>query len=237
VKQRSSSFTDAPASFRSRRSGAAAQGLLRVLRENGLSIVLFVLFAGTMVPMSVAGHLQDNEERIAHGNAPLSYAEYVVSDHFLEATMENWESEFLQMFLYVILTVFLFQKGSSESKERGESDAMVEKPLQELPWPVRMGGLARRLYENSLSLAFLLLFAGSFLLHAISGVREYNLEQSDHGGAALSLGEYFVSSRLWFESLQNWQSEFLSILAMVVLSIFLRQRGSPESNPVEIPKR
>jgi hypothetical protein len=236
VTERSRSVAAAETSFGGPRSGAALQAL-RLLRENGLSIVLFLLFAGTLVPMSVAGHLQSNEDRIAHGDEPLSYAQYVVSDHFLEATMENWESEFLQMFLYVVLTVFLFQKGSSESKEPDESDHVLEKPLRELPWPVRRGGLARWLYEHSLSLAFLLLFAGSFLLHAISGVREYNLEQSDHGGAALSLAEYLVSSRLWFESLQNWQSEFLSILAMVVLSIFLRQRGSPESKPVEIPER
>jgi hypothetical protein len=207
------------------------------LRENGLSIGLGLLFLGTLVPLSVAGHLQDNEARAAHGEAPLSYPRYLLSDHFLEATMENCESEFLQMFLYVLLTVFLIQKGSSESKEPGEPDAVVEKEWDDLPWPVRRGGLAKWLYESSLSLAFLILFAGAFLLHAASGVKVYNGEKAAHGGAESSFAEYLVSSRFWFESLQNWQSEFLSIGSMVLLSIFLRQRGSPESNPIEVPKR
>jgi hypothetical protein len=211
--------------------------LRRILRENGLSIVLTLLFVGTIIPMSVAGYLEDGENRAAHGEEPLSYSRYLRSDHFLEATMENWESEFLQMFLYVLLTVFLFQKGSSESKEPGEPDAVVPKATRDLPWPVRAGGLFRKLYESSLSLAFLLLFAGSLLLHAASGARAYNQDQIVHGLPTSSFVEYLASSRFWFESLQNWQSEFLSILSMVVLSIFLRQRGSPESNPVEVPKR
>jgi hypothetical protein len=141
-----------------------------------------------------------------------------------------------------VLTVYLFQKGSSESKDPDEEEAVdrdprLSKDKPDAPWPVRRGGLVLKLYENSLALAFLLLFLGSFLLHAVGGAREYNQDQLEHGqgGQALSAFEYMGTSQFWFESLQNWQSEFLAIWAMVVFSIWLRQRGSPESKPVDAP--
>jgi hypothetical protein len=181
------------------------------------------------------------QRRAARARAPpVSYTQYLRSSHFLEATMENWESEFLQMFLHVVLTAFLYQKGSAESKKLDEPEAVDRDPRQsrhkpQAPWPVRRGGLILKLYEHSLALAFLLLFLLSFLSHALGGVGEYNAEQLDHGGQPVTLLVYLGSSRFWFESLQNWQSEFLAIGAMVVFSIFLRQRGSPESKPVDSP--
>lgn len=214
----------------------------RVFRNNGLSIVLFSLFFITFaVGQTVTGHLQHNEDQQEHGRPTLSYLEYLGSNHFLEATMENWESEFLQMFAFVILTAFLYQKGSAESKDPDKEESVDKDPRKSrnkknAPWPVRKGGVVLKLYENSLSLAFLLLFLISFFLHAVGGAGEYNQEQGEHGQTQrVSVVEYMGTSRFWFESFQNWQSEFLAVGSMVVLSIFLRQRGSPESKPVDSP--
>jgi hypothetical protein len=212
----------------------------RVLRENGLSIVLFFLFIVFWIGQSIAGHREYNNEQSEHGQAGISFGAYLLSGHFWEATAENWESEFFQMFGYVILTAFLYQKGSAESKKLGEHEKVDREPRmrqgRKVPWPVRRRGWILRIYEHSLSLAFLLFFVISIWLHAVAGTAEYNQEQAAHGKAeGLSVMQYALSSRFWFESFQNWQSEFLAIGAMVVLSIFLRQRGSPESKPVDAP--
>jgi hypothetical protein len=158
----------------------------------------------------------------------------------MEATMENWESEFLQMFAYVLLTAFLFQRGSAESKTLDEAEPVDRDPRfsrhkRQAPWPVRKGGMALKLYENSLGIALFLLFAITFTLHAISGASLHSEQELQHGGQAVSALQYLGNSQFWFESFQNWQSEFFSIGVLVVLSIFLRQRGSPESKPVDSP--
>ncbi|OYW30763.1 MAG: hypothetical protein B7Z47_03190 [Chthoniobacter sp. 12-60-6] len=213
----------------------------RFFRENGLSLVLLALFLITwLFGQAIAGHRESNNERMEHGQAPETLGEYLTSAHFLEATAENWESEFLQMSVYVMLTVFLFQKGSSESKALDKAEPVDRDPRKSrrkasAPWPVRRGGVVLVLYEYSLSIAFLLLFLFCIAVHGVSGCANYNEELVQHGQAPISCGEYLSSSRFWFESLQNWQSEFLAILSMVVLSIFLRQRGSPESKPVDAP--
>jgi hypothetical protein len=212
----------------------------RLLRENGLSIVLLSLFLVFWVGQSIAGHREHNTEQRDHGQPVISYGAYLRSAHFLEATAENWESEFFQMFGYVILTAFLYQKGSAESKKLGEPEPVDREPRRrqgrKVPWPVRRGGWVLKLYEYSLSLALLLLFLISISLHAVSGTAAYNDDQASHGRSeSLSILQYASTSRFWFESFQNWQSEFLSIAAMVLLSIFLRQRGSPESKPVDSP--
>jgi hypothetical protein len=213
-----------------------------ILRRNGLSIVLFGLFLFSLVGQSLTGLSEYNDDQRDHGQPPIGYVEYLTSGHFIESVFENWESEFLQMGAYVLLTVFLYQKGSSESKdpdrvERVDLIPAESRVSEDSPWPVRRGGWVLKLYENSLGLAFFLLFVISFALHAIGGAEEYNQEFFEHGGAgrALSAIEYVGTSRFWFESFQNWQSEFFSIALMVVLSIFLRQRGSPESKPVDSP--
>jgi membrane protein implicated in regulation of membrane protease activity len=189
---------------------------------------------------SIVGHREYNNDQAEHQQPQVSYGAYLRSAHFWEATAENWESEFIQMFGYVILTAFLYQKGSSESKKPDEPEPVDREPQKrkgrKVPWPVRRGGLALKLYENSLSLAFLLFFLVSISMHALSGAAVYNEEQATHGQPQhLSTLEYAATARFWFESLQNWQSEFLAIAAMVILSIFLRQRGSPESKPVDAP--
>lgn len=214
--------------------------LLHWMRTSALSLSLLALFMLFLVGMSVVGLQNYNDDQREHGEQPITYGQYLTTGSFVEAVGENWESEFLQMFAYVILTVFLVQKGSSESKDPDNKEAVDEDPRTRAddpsaPWPVRKGGWVLKLYENSLSLAFLVLFLISVALHALGGTAEYNAEQVAHHRHTISLLGYLTSARFWFESLQNWQSEFLAIAAMVVLTIFLRQRGSPESKPVASP--
>ena len=214
----------------------------RLLRENGLSIVwLGLFFLSFIFGQTVAGYLHYNEEQREHRQPEISYTEYLTTPHFVEATMENWESEFLQMFLFVALTAFLYQKGSAESKKLDEEEPVDRDPEQsknkkDAPYPVRQGGILLTLYKYSLSLAFLTLFVICFFLHAAGGAREYNEEQREHASAERVMTlQYMGTSRFWFESLQNWQSEFLAVGLMVVFSIWLRQKGSPESKPVDAP--
>ena len=219
----------------------AFSAMKKVLRQNGLSIVLFFLFLVFIVGQSLSGMYHYNNEQQEHGQPTVDFVGYLATPHFMEATMENWESEFLQMFFFVVLTAFLFQKGSAESKKLDEEEPVDRDPRKsrnkkDAPWPVRKGGPILTLYEYSLSLALLLLFLMSFTFHAMSGAREYNENQREHGQyEEVTTLEYMGTSQFWFESFQNWQSEFLSVGAMVVLSIFLRQRGSPESKPVDSP--
>jgi hypothetical protein len=213
----------------------------RFWRQNGLSIVMLAMFFLIFLfGQAWSGWLEENEDRVEHGQRREPLSTYLTSAHFAEATMENWESEFLQMGVFILFTVFLYQKGSAESKDPDKREEVDRDPRRvrdksDSPWPVRRGGWILKVYENSLSLAFFLLFAASFVLHAVSGRFQYNEEQALHGGATVSLGGYMTSSRFWFESFQNWQSEFLAIGCMVVFSIYLRQKGSPESKPVDAP--
>lgn len=212
-------------------------GFRRFLFENGLVLAALSLFLFTFAGQVLTGHAVYNQEQQAHAGATIALGEYLRSGHFLEATAENWESEFLQMAVFVVLTVFLYQRGSSESKVIEASDAVDQRPEEarhdpDAPWPVRRGGLALVLYEHSLSIVLLALFVLSFLLHAAGGAKDYNEEQATHGGAPLSAIQYMATSRFWFESLQNWQSEFFSIAVIVLFSIWLRERGSPQSKPV-----
>lgn len=212
----------------------------RFWRNNGLSLVLLALFAVSIVGQSITGMRTYNEDQREHGEATVGYPAYLVSGSFIESVFENWESEFLQMGVYVLLTAFLFQKGSAESKDPDGEEAADEDPRAardrpDVPGPARQSGLILKLYENSLSLALLALFALSFILHAAGGARAYSQEQLAHGGAPVSLLGYLATARFWFESFQNWQSEFLSVAVLVLLSIWLREQGSPQSKPVAAP--
>jgi len=211
-----------------------------MLRNNGLSLVLLLLFLAFIVGQAVTGMHEYNDEQAEHGEPSLQMNDYLRTGHFVEITAENWESEFLQMAAYVLFTVRLFQRGSSESKDPAKPAPVDRDPRRSAhdpraPWPVRHGGWVLRIYENSLSLAFLGLFAISVLLHAWGGAAAYNEDQRSHGGVEVSVLEYLQTTRFWFESFQNWQSEFLALASMVLLSIVLRQRGSPESKPVDAP--
>jgi hypothetical protein len=212
----------------------------RFLRENGLSIALFGFFLLALAGQSIAGHLHDNEQRREHGGSPLSLLQYLGSGGFFEAVFENWESEFLQMGAFVLMTIFLKQKGSPDSKKLEGGEEVDREPTAprvrpDAPGPVHRGGWVLKLYENSLSIALFLLFLFSFVFHAVGGAADYSADQLEHGSAPVSIPRYLTTSRFWFESLQNWQSEFLSVGVLTVFSIFLRQRGSPMSKPVDAP--
>lgn len=211
-----------------------------MLKNNGLSITLFLLFVLTMCGQALTGWRTDNSDQRAHGGTPVAFIDYLGSGHFWEATGENWESEFLQMAMFVLLSTHLYQKGSAESKrldalEEQDLDPRDYSHLPDVPGPVKRGGWRLRLYENSLGLAFLTLFAIAFAMHAGGGLVEYNQERQAHHEPAVMLTDYMRSARFWFESFQNWQSEFLSLTGMVVGTIFLRQRGSAESKAVHAP--
>jgi len=180
---------------------------------------MFGLFGASLVGQFVAGHREYNADQAQHGQPAVQVGEYFASGHFMEAVFENWESEFLQMAAFVLLTAWLYQKGSPESRKlegEPEKDGDPKKAKKkDSPWPVFRGGLVLKVYEHSLSLALFLLFAVSFLLHAKGGAREYSQEQLEHGGNPMAMLDYMGTSRFWFESFQNWQSEFLSVIGLL----------------------
>lgn len=208
------------------------------LYRNSLSFALIVLFLFSIVGQALTGWHEYNKELTELGSSSIPLASYLSTGHFVQTTFENWESEFLQMGLYVWLTIFLRQKGSSESKHlviQEEVDRSPDPKKRNAPWPVKKGGFILTLYKNSLLIAFLILFLASFTLHACGSMEDYNQEQLLKGGTTVSIVQYLGGSRFWYESFQNWQSEFIAVLSIVVLSIFLRQHGSPESKPVDAP--
>ena len=211
--------------------------LREAIRDRGLTLALLALFALTLVAQVLAGWLDYNAGALDHGDPQIGVAAYLTTGHFLEALFENWESEFLQMAAFVMLTTVLYHRGSAESRrphvvEPFDADPRRFADQPDAPWPVKRGGVVLWLYERSLGLAFVVLFVLSLAGHALGGWREYADDQVAHGHEAPALADYLASPRFWFESTQNWQSEFLSIAAMVWLTVYLRQRGSPESKPV-----
>ena len=214
----------------------------RFLRENSLGLVFGVLFLIVLVGQAFAGLADFNQQQITEGLERVSFGRYVTSASFGTDVAENWQSEYLQFFLYTILTVWLLQKGSPESKELdkagGESDEdqkVGEHATPDSPKWARAGGLRTTIYSNSLLLVMGTIFLLSWLGQSITGRVAYNAEQFDHQQAALRWPQYVATPDFWNRTLQNWQSEFLAIGSMAVLAIYLRQRGSPESKPVGAP--
>lgn len=211
----------------------------KFLKNNGLSIVFFVLFVFSIIGQTVTGLKEHNQEMKDEGGQQLNLTQYLSSGHFLQSTFENWESEFLQMALFVILTMFLYQKGSSESKDPDKKKEEVDREpnprRKNAPWPVKKGGWILAIYKHSLCYALVLIFILSFGLHWYGSMKDYNEEQVLKGRPTESAMQYLGNSRLWFESFQNWESEFLSVFAIIILSIFLREKGSPQSKPVDAP--
>jgi hypothetical protein len=206
------------------------------LYEHSLSLVLFGLFFIFLFGLSVAGLSYENQELGEHDESAITYVEYISSGGFIEAVFENWESEFLQMGALVVFTIWFRQKGSADSKKlRGKGDVDTEPRyslLHAASWGNRKKALGEIMYANSLSIALFTLFALSFFLHALSGTAAANEEAVLHGAEQLSVVQYVGSSQFWFESFQNWQSEFLAVGMLLVLSVYLRQRKSPESKPI-----
>lgn len=210
--------------------------MARWIKDHSLTLVVLVLFLLALTGQTLTGWSVYNDDQKEHGEQPVSLAGYVTTGHFGEATFENFESEFLQMGVLVLLTSFLREKGSPSSKKGGGQDEVDRQPdphREGAPWPVRVGGPALVVYRHSLTLALFGLFALSFIAHDITGSIEYSSEQLAHGGQAVSALGFLATSQFWFESFQNWQSEFMSIVALTVLAIFLRQQGSPQSKPVD----
>lgn len=212
----------------------------RFLRDNGLSVALFGLFLISLVGQALSGWRAHTEELRIHEMPAVGFTAYLSSGHFISAVFENWESEFLQMAAYVVLTIFLFQKGASESKKPDESNPEDESPSArrsdpDAPWPVHRGGLLLKLYSHSLSIALVALFLASFFLHLAGSTRRMNEEALEHRQPPQTMADTLVDPEFWYESFQNWQSEFLSIGVLLVLGIYLRERGSPESKAVAAP--
>jgi hypothetical protein len=214
----------------------------RFIKQNGLSLVFLGLFVGALVFQAIAGHAAFNEEQERHGDPPISLGRYLTSSAYGVAVMENWQSEYLQFTLFVLLTVWLLQRGSPESKELGkegrgsdENQLVGEHVHDNSPRWAKAGGLRRRIYENSLLLVMGSIWLGTWFAQSITGVTEYNSEQIDHHEATVSWLHYLGSADFWEKTLQNWQSEFLAVGSMAILAVYLRQRGSPESKPVGAP--
>lgn len=207
------------------------------LYNNGLSIAFLGMAVITITAQTLTGLSQYNDFLYEHHQAAVTIWHYFISGHFIEATFENWESEFLQMALFVWLTVFLRQKGSSESKSLSGKEEVDKQPKvhPNAPWPVKKGGFILAIYKHSLSLSLLLLFLASFFLHWYGSNKDFNEQQLLEGKSTETLITYLSNSRFWFESFQNWQSEFLSVFAIIFLSIYLREIGSPQSKPVDSP--
>jgi hypothetical protein len=211
---------------------------MKFFKDNGLSIAFFFLFLFSIVGQAITGMHEHNQEVTEDGGRAIGMGAYLTSGHFLQATFENWESEFFQMALFVILTMFLYQKGSSESKDPDKEEEVDREPnprRKDAPWPVRKGGFVLAVYKHSLCYALTILFLVSFGLHWYGSLKDYNEEQVLKGLPQESATQYLSNNRFWFESFQNWESEFLSVLAIIVLSIFLREKGSPQSKPVDAP--
>jgi len=221
---------------------AAARRPSSWVRDNGLTLALAGLVVIALVGQALTGWHVEVAERATHGEGPIGLSAYLVSGPFLSALFENWESEFLQMWAYVTLTAYLFQRGSPESKDPDEDSPQDRDPRKDAkasdaPGPVREGGLLLKVYSHSLGLTLLALFIASFVLHWLNSARAAAEEATAHGEAVKSTLAYLGDAQLWFESFQNWQSEFLSTALIVVLGIWLREKGSPESKPVSAPHR
>jgi hypothetical protein len=215
---------------------------MRSLRNHSLSLVFLAMFLAALVGQAIAGHAEFNNEQIAHMSDPISFWRYVVSSNFGQAVMENWQSEYLQFTTFILFTVWLLQKGSPESKELdqagGESDEeqkVGEHATPDSPKWARARGFKLWVYSNSLVLVMGTIWIGTWFAQSVTGWSSYNADQIDHQQQTLSWVGYLGSADFWQTTLQNWQSEFLAVGSMAVLSIYLRQRGSPESKPVGAP--
>lgn len=205
-------------------------------RNNALSLILFMLFATTLFGMTLAGFRQHNSDLESHRQPQIGYVTYLKSPQFIEGVFENWESEFLQMGALVVLTIWFRQKGSKDSKKLHGRDAVDTHSRYSIihsAWKNKPKAVSHALYSNSLSIALFSLFLASFLLHMVGGAHAFNEEALLHGEQTVGVWQYLATSQFWYESFQNWQSEFLSVGALIVLTIFLRQRYSPESKPVD----
>lgn len=214
----------------------------RFVRDTGLSFAFLAIFALSLVGQSIAGHAYNNQELTQHDQPTVSYLEFVTSSDFLVDVAENWQSEFLQFFLFILATIWFIQRGSPESKKPGdegvgsdEDQFVGEHARPDSPRWAIVGGVRGWIYANSLLLAMGTIFVLSWLAQSLAGHVVANEENAQHGLPPETWLDYAISAEFWNRTLQNWQSEFLAVGAMVAFSIYLRQRGSSESKPVGVP--
>lgn len=213
--------------------------LKKIWNQFGLTVVLFFMFLASFIGQLLSGFHAFNEERIEeHQEALKTVIEYLGHGHFISSVAENWESEFLQMMIFVVLTVFLFQKGSAESKpppeERtGEDLKHYQSEEKFSQKQTKKHPILWRLYENSFSIALFMLFLISFLMHIYGHLMHENEKREALHQPLLHWIDVLESSKFWFESFQNWQSEFFSIAVLGLLSIYLRQKHSPQSKMLQ----
>lgn len=205
--------------------------------RNGLTIFFVALFLVTLMAQAFTGWKTHNQDLNDDQAQEIGLGTYLQSGHFISATFENFESEFLQMSMYVLLTVYLRQIGSAESKQLDEKEEVDREPVPspDAPWPVRKGGWILKLYSHSLSICFGILFLTSWILHFYGSWQNHNVEQLAKHLPRDTVAQYLGQAEFWFETFQNWQSEFLSVASIVFFTIYLRQKGSPESKPVDAP--
>jgi hypothetical protein len=215
---------------------------MRWLRDNALSVLFGCIFVLALAGQSVAGWLENNERLQQHGLPTEGFGAFITSSEFVVDVAENWQSEFLQFFLFIAATIWLVQRGSPESKKPGDEgadsdeDQLVGKHAQpDSPAWARVGGIRQIVYSNSLLLVIGAVFVLSWLAQSLAGTVVMNSENAEHGQPPITWPEYLGTPDFWNRTLQNWQSEFLAVGAMIALSIFLRQRGSAESKPVGAP--
>jgi hypothetical protein len=214
----------------------------RFIRDNSLSLFFLVIFLVALVGQAIAGHILHNEEAMAHHRETMSFWRYVTSSDFGQAVMENWQSEYLQFMLFMFATIWLIQRGSPESKPPGEEGLQSDQKQRigghagpESPAWAKPRGIKTFIYSNSLLIVMSIIFLGSWFAQSVTGWTEFNAQQTDHGEATVSWLSYIGSADFWEGTLQNWQSEFLAVGSFVAFTVFLRQRGSPESKPVGAP--
>jgi len=216
--------------------------VLRFGRDNGLSLAFGAVFLATLVGQAISGADTFNHAQALHNGDPISFGHYVTSALFWADVMENWQSEYLQFTLYIFATIWLIQKGSNESKKPGragresaEQQLLGEHASPDSPGWAGVGGWRTALYSNSLLMVMGAIWIASWLAQSLAGRIVYNADQLDHQAPTVSWPTYVTTSDFWNRTLQNWQSEFLAVGSMVILSVYLRQRGSPESKPVGAP--
>lgn len=211
-------------------------------RDNSLSIVFGLLLLVCVVGQALSGVIGYNQAARTDGMQQISLWRYATSSDFAVDLAENWQSEYLQFTLYIVLTVWLVQRGSSESKKPGDEgrESDEEQFLGDFLKPdspawARAGGWRTRLYSHSLMVVMAVIFVLSWSAQAVAGRVSYNEERLKDLLDPVSLGGYLASPDFWGRTLQNWQSELLAIGSMAVFAIFLRERGSPESKQVGTP--
>jgi hypothetical protein len=214
----------------------------RWIRDNSLSLFFLALFLGALIGQAIAGHALHNNDALAHHGETMSFWRYLRSSDFGNAVMENWQSEYLQFMLFMLATVWLIQRGSPESKEPGEQgpesdekQKIGEHADEKSPAWAQAGKWRTAVYSNSLLIVMSIIFFGSWFAQSVTGWTEFNASQVDHHEATVSWLGYIGTADFWEATLQNWQSEFLAIGSFAAITVFLRQRGSPESKPVGAP--